>query len=88
MKGIEEDMKEIERVETCTNAGTTLEEQPSVMEEDYIVAEEALASTSHQGVIKNSSVVILAHCMKRSTFLYDARLEKQSCTALWKSSKE
>ena len=34
MKGIEEDLKEIERVETCTSASTTLEEQPSVMEED------------------------------------------------------
>ena len=88
LKGIEEDLKEIERVETCTSASTTLGEKPSVMEEDYTVAEEALASTSHQGIIKNPCVVISAHCMNRSTFLYDARLEQQICTALCKSSKD
>ena len=84
LKGIEEDLKEIEKVETCTNVGTTLEEKPScsVMKEDYIVAEEALASTSHQGMIRDSSIVISAHCMKRSTSLHAVDLEKQSCTAL------
>ena len=77
MKGIEEDFKEIERVETCTSAGTTLEEQPSCsMEEDNIVDEEALASTSHQGMTKNPSIVISAHCMKGSTSLHVANLEK------------
>ena len=67
MKGIEEDLKEIERVETCTITSTTLEEKPScsVMEEYYTVAEEALASTSHQGIIKNPFVVISTHYMKR-----------------------
>ena len=41
LKGIEEDLKEIERVETCTSAGTNSEEQPScsVMKEDYIFVE-------------------------------------------------
>ena len=84
MKGIAEDLKKIERVETCTNTSTTLVEQPScsVMEEDYTVAEETLASTSHQGMIKNPSVFISAHCMKRSTFLYAANLEQQSCISL------
>ena len=90
LKGIEEDLKEIERVETCTSTGTTLEEQHSclVMKEDYIVVEEALASTSHQGMIKNPSIVISAHCMERSTSLHAADLEQQSCTALCKGSEE
>ena len=42
MKGIEEDLKEIEKVETCTSAVTTLEEQPSCskMEEFHTGAKE------------------------------------------------
>jgi len=58
------------------------------MEEGYTIAEEALASISHQGMIRNPIFVIPAHCMRRSTFLYAADLEQQSCTALCKSSKE
>ena len=44
MKGIEEDLKEIEKVETCTRAVTTLEEQClcSEMEECHIAVEEVL----------------------------------------------
>ena len=75
--------------ETYISVVTTLEEQPSCsMEEDTTIKEEALASTSHQGMIEDSSIVISAHCMKRYAFLYAADLEQQSCTALCKSSKE
>ena len=83
MRGIEEDLKEFEWEEICTNAGTTLEEQPSCsMEEDNTVEEEAVASTSHQGMIKNSSIFISEHCMKGSTSLHATDLEQQSCTTL------
>ena len=52
LEGIEEALKEIERVETCTSAGTTLEDQPSCsMEKEKIFKEESLTSTSHQGMI-------------------------------------
>ena len=66
-------------METCTSASTTLEEQPScsVMKEDYIVTKEALASTSHRGMIKNPSIVISTHCMERSTSLHVVDLEQQ-----------
>jgi len=77
MRGIEEDLKEFEWEETCTSVGTSLEENPScTMEEDNTVEEEALASTSHRGMIKNSSIVISAHCMKISTSLHDVDLEQ------------
>ena len=90
MKGVRGNLKGIKRVETCTSAGTTLEEKPScsVMEEDYTVSKESLASTSHQGMIKDPSVVISAHCMKGSTSLHAADLEQQSCTALYKVNDE
>ena len=83
MKDIQENLKEVEGVETCTNIGTTLEEQPSCsMEEDYIVVEAFLASTFHQGMVKNSSVLISIHFMERSTFPCAVDLEQQSCIAL------
>ena len=88
LKDIQENIKEVEGVETCTSAGTTLEEQPSCSMEEYCtVVEEFLASTFHQGMVKDSSVFISAHCMEKSTFPCDVRLEQQSCTALCKNSK-